>query len=75
MLEAIAAFRRLPVDPSLVVWESFAGNGMLCNPEALYRTVRADRRFAHLQHVWVLDDPPGTRRSWPSSPGTAGPGW
>lgn len=55
--EAIAAFRRLPVDPDLVLHESFAGNGMLCNPEALYRRLRADQRYAHLRHVWVLDDP------------------
>lgn len=57
--QALAAFRRLPVDPTLVVWESFAGNGMLCNPEALFRAVRADDRFAHLRHTWVLDDPAG----------------
>ena len=57
--EAVAGFRRLPVDPGLVLYESFAGNGMLCNPEAVYRALRADRRFDHLQHVWVLDDPAG----------------
>lgn len=55
--QALATFRRLPVDPTLVVWESFAGNGMLCNPEALYHAVREDQRFARLTHVWVLDDP------------------
>ncbi len=55
--EAVAGFRRLPVDPSVVLYESFAGNGMLCNPEAVYRTLRGDRRFDHLRHVWVLDDP------------------
>ncbi len=55
--EAVAGFRRLPVDPDLVLYESFAGNGMLCNPEAVYRALRADRRFDHLRHVWVLDDP------------------
>ncbi len=55
--EAVAGFRRLPVDPGLVLYESFAGNGMLCNPEAVYRALRADGRFDHLRHVWVLDDP------------------
>ena len=55
--EAVAGFRRLPVDPGVVLYESFAGNGMLCNPEAVYRALRADRRFDHLRHVWVLDDP------------------
>ncbi len=55
--EALAGFRRLPVDPAVVLYESFAGNGMLCNPEAVYRALRADPRFDHLRHVWVLDDP------------------
>ncbi len=55
--EAIAAFRRLPVAADVVLYESFAGNGLLCNPEALYRRLRADDRYAHLRHVWVLDDP------------------
>jgi CDP-glycerol glycerophosphotransferase (TagB/SpsB family) len=55
--EAVAGFRRLPVDPGVVLYESFAGNGMLCNPEAVYRALRADSRFGHLRHVWVLDEP------------------
>lgn len=55
--EAVAAYRRLPIDQDVVLYESFAGNGMLCNPEAIYRALRADPRFARLRHVWVLDDP------------------
>ncbi|HEX6888564.1 MAG TPA: CDP-glycerol glycerophosphotransferase family protein, partial [Candidatus Nanopelagicales bacterium] len=55
--QAIAAFRRLPIERTTVLYESFAGNGMLCSPEAIYRGLRADPRYAHLRHVWVLDDP------------------
>ena len=40
--ELKAAARALPVDPDLVVYESFAGNGMLCNPEAIFRALLAD---------------------------------
>lgn len=57
LAQGLAGFRRIPVDPSLILYESFAGNGMLCNPEAVYRELRSDRRFDHLRHVWVLDDP------------------
>ena len=54
--ELKAAARALPVDPDLVVYESFAGNGMLCNPEAIFRALLADPEQQHLRHVWVLAD-------------------
>lgn len=57
LAQGIAAFRRLPIEPGTVLYESFAGNGMLCGPEAIYRTLRADPAHAHVRHVWVLDDP------------------
>lgn len=37
-----------------MLYESFAGNGMLCNPEAIFRALVADSQFAGLTHVWVL---------------------
>jgi CDP-glycerol glycerophosphotransferase (TagB/SpsB family)/glycosyltransferase involved in cell wall biosynthesis len=54
--ELKAAVRGLPIDPDLVVYESFAGNGMLCNPEAIFRALLADPEQQHLRHVWVLAD-------------------
>ncbi len=39
-----------------MLYESFAGNGMLCNPEAIFRRLLADPGFAHLEHVWALAD-------------------
>jgi CDP-glycerol glycerophosphotransferase (TagB/SpsB family)/glycosyltransferase involved in cell wall biosynthesis len=54
--ELRVAFRSRPVDPDLVVYESFAGNGMLCNPEAIFRALLGDPEQQHLRHVWVLDD-------------------
>ena len=52
--EAYAFWRRRPVQPDVVFYESFAGNGMLCNPEAIFRELLADPEFAHLTHVWTL---------------------
>ena len=62
-LEWRAQVRQLPIDPSLVVYESFAGNGMLCNPEAIFRALLADPEQQHLRHVWVLTDP----KAYPST--------
>ena len=55
--ELMAAWRRSPVRRNVVMYESFGGNGMLCNPEAIFRHLLADPEFAHLAHIWVLDDP------------------
>jgi CDP-glycerol glycerophosphotransferase (TagB/SpsB family)/glycosyltransferase involved in cell wall biosynthesis len=52
--EVHAFWRRRPIKPNVVLYESFAGNGMLCNPEAIFRGLRAEPEFAHLRHVWVL---------------------
>ncbi len=56
---AIAELRawasRGPVKPRTVLYESFAGNGALCNPEAIFRGLLRDRAFDDLKHVWVLD--------------------
>lgn len=56
-LEVYAFWRTRPVVPQQVLYESFGGNGALCNPEAIFRGLRADPGFAHLTHVWVLSNP------------------
>jgi len=55
--EQIAAARMLPLRPRRVVYESFAGNGALCNPEAIFRALLADPDFADLEHVWAISEP------------------
>ncbi len=80
--EAYAFWRRQPVDKNVVMYESFGGNGMLCNPEAIFRGLRAAPEFSHLKHVWVLTskhenstvvrefaDDPSVRFVRPASPG------
>lgn len=54
--ERIAFWRSRPVRPDQVLYESFAGNGMLCNPEAIFRHLLADPAYAHLTHVWAIAD-------------------
>ncbi|MCU1536732.1 MAG: teichoic acid synthase, partial [Humibacillus sp.] len=55
--ELRAAARAQPVDAGVVLYESFAGSGLLCNPEAIFRALHADPDQQHLTHVWVLADP------------------
>ncbi len=55
--------RTLPIEPHDVLYESFAGNGMLDSPEALFRALLADPEQQHRTHVWVLDEPRRHRRT------------
>ena len=52
--EVYAFWRRRAVRPRMVLYESFAGNGMLCNPEAIFRALLDEPDFAGFTHVWVL---------------------
>ena len=49
-----AYWHERPLDDNCVLYESFAGNGVLCNPEAIFRALVDDPEFAHLTHVWSL---------------------
>ncbi|WP_166973428.1 glycosyltransferase [Brevibacterium atlanticum] len=50
-----------PVREKTVVWESFSGNGALCNPEALFRQMIEDPQYCEFRHTWVLSE-----RAWNS---------
>ncbi|MET4704122.1 glycosyltransferase [Frigoribacterium sp. UYMn621] len=52
-LQAFA--RRGGVRAEVVLYESFAGNGVLCNPEAIFREILRSPDLAHLHHIWALD--------------------
>jgi len=54
--ERIAWRRALSIVKGQVLYESFAGNGMLDNPEAIFTALLDAPEFAHLTHVWVLKD-------------------
>ncbi len=54
--ESHAYWRSQQIRPDTVLYESFAGNGMLCNPEAIFRHLLAAPDQQHLKHVWVLSD-------------------
>jgi CDP-glycerol glycerophosphotransferase len=58
-LEIYSFWRTRAVDPNLVMYEAFGGNGVLCNPEAIFRGLRKDSEFSRLKHVWVLSSASG----------------
>lgn len=46
---------RLPIRDRSVLYESYAGVGALCNPEAIFRELLTAPDMADLQHTWVVD--------------------
>ena len=56
MSDIYAFWRRRPIQDGSVLYESFSGNGMLCNPEAIFRELLASPDMKGLTHIWVLSD-------------------
>jgi len=52
-LQAFA--RRGRLRQGTVLYESFAGNGVVCNPEAIFREILRSSDLSELRHIWVLD--------------------
>ncbi|CAG7603007.1 CDP-glycerol glycerophosphotransferase family protein [Leucobacter soli] len=59
--ERIARQRHRAIRADTVFYESFAGNGVLCNPEAIFRYLLEHPDFSHLTHVWSISDPAAIR--------------
>jgi CDP-glycerol glycerophosphotransferase len=54
--EIHAHWRTKAIVSGTVLYESFSGNGMLCNPEAIFRGLLAAPDMGQLRHIWVLSD-------------------
>lgn len=44
------------LDQNAVFYESFHGQGALCNPEAIFRYLISSPEYGHLHHFWSLRD-------------------
>lgn len=53
-VEYYSFWRRRAVKSATVLLESFAGNGMLCNPEAIYREMLRADDLGNFRFVWAL---------------------
>jgi len=46
----------LPIRENVVLYESFNGNAITCNPLAIFKRIVDDPDFADYLHIWVLND-------------------
>jgi len=49
-------YEGLPLKPKFILYESFSGKGISCNPYAIFLKALSDQRFSGWSHVWVVDD-------------------
>ncbi|MGN0521726.1 MAG: CDP-glycerol glycerophosphotransferase family protein [Eubacterium sp.] len=49
------AYRKYEIDDKMVLYETFCGRGISCNPAAIFRYLLKDERFSDFTHVWVLE--------------------
>ncbi|WP_321795816.1 CDP-glycerol glycerophosphotransferase family protein [Caballeronia sp. J97] len=49
-------YETLPVEENVIVYESFHGANMSCNPYAMFRQIVDDPRYRSWLHVWALND-------------------
>lgn len=47
----------LPIKQDTVLYESYAGQGMSCNPYAIFLKLFNDEKYKGWTHVWVINDP------------------
>lgn len=53
-LEYTELFESLEVRSKIIVYESYLGASIGCNPYAIYRTIINDPKFSEFKHVWVI---------------------
>lgn len=51
----LRCYRSATLDPTMVLYQSYSGASMSCNPYAIFRELLGDPEFGRLSHVWVLD--------------------
>ena len=56
VMEYTEYLETLDVQPQAVMYESYAGISISCNPYAIYRAIVDEPEFAGWTHIWVLND-------------------
>lgn len=49
-------YENLSLKKNWILYESYGGAGMSCNPYAMFLAALGDKRFSNFKHVWVIDD-------------------
>ncbi len=47
----------LPLKEEVILYESYAGQGMSCNPYAIFLKLLNNDNYKNWKHIWVINDP------------------
>lgn len=50
------SYKKNKVRPNTILYESYAGRGMICNPYGIFRTFLNRPDFLQYEHYWIIDD-------------------
>ena len=49
-------YNKSKINPHAVLYESYMGRGMICNPYAIFKTFKSRSDFNKYDHYWVFED-------------------
>lgn len=49
-------YEHCKIRENVVLYESYFGKGLVCNPYAIFLHLLKDSNFSHLQHIWTVND-------------------
>ena len=49
-------YEHLTIENKTILYESYHGASISCNPYALFKTLILDQRFEGFKHIWVIND-------------------
>lgn len=49
-------YETLDIDENVILYESFHGKNMTCNPYAIFKKLIRDPHYKNFKHVWALND-------------------
>lgn len=52
-----AYYEKMNVDDTVILYESFHGKNISCNPYAIYKNLASNPEYVSYRHVWVLNNP------------------
>ena len=55
-LEYAGMYKSLPVNDRVILYESYAGRGLVCNPYGIFKRFTKRNDFGQYTHVWVLEN-------------------
>lgn len=49
-------YKNLLIDDKVILYDSYFGRGMICNPYAIFLELKNNKDFKDYTHVWVIED-------------------